>query len=203
MNRMKNSFRFNLRFNPSRSTPPNGGFTLLEVTIVIFTLAILTSIVLANYRGGERGFSLLRSAHKLAQDLRTTQEMAMAGEMFYGDFPKGGYGIYFIANSNSYIRFADCNSNGTYDGEISLVCPDCSGASCIDNVFSEKVEELFLEEKIKVSNLSPSSPLNITFFPPDPTITINPPSNFATTTLTLNGRYKYIKINTVGLIDVD
>ncbi|XOB40313.1 MAG: Tfp pilus assembly protein FimT/FimU [Candidatus Nealsonbacteria bacterium] len=180
------------------------GFTLPEIIMVVSIILILTSIVIANQREGEKQFSLQRSAHKLAQDLRATQEKAMGGVRFHGAFPQQGYGVYFVENSNSYVLFADCDGDNEYDGEF-LACPDCSGASCIENVYSEKVEEFFLESGVMISQLSPFSPLNITFFPPDPTITIKPESldYQATTTLTFGGKTRTVTINTLGLIDID
>lgn len=179
------------------------GFTLLEITVVIAITAVLATIFVANYRGSEKQFALQRSAHKLSQDLRSTQEMALAGERLYGAFPEGGYGIYFTENSNSYILFADCDGQNDYDS--TPTCPDCTGASCIEGIFPEEIKELSLEEGIEVSGLSPLSPLLIIFFPPDPTITISGGSEAA---ITLSPeanptQTKIIKVNTAGLIDID
>jgi len=166
------------------------GFTLVELTVVIAIIILLSGLVLTNYRVGEREYALLRSAQKLAQDLRRAQKMAMASETLPakcgGEFSAGGYGIYFVTASNSYILFADCDDNGEYD------------------LGPEKIEEIFLESKIKISTLS-SDPfsLNITFFPPDPTIIIKPSANPATITLKNDGKTKTVKINTAGLIEID
>lgn len=180
----------------------NKGFTLIELVTITTITILLTSMFLANYRGGQKSLALTRSTHKLSQDIRTAKEMAMVGKYFYGSFPARGYGIYLVQNSNSYILFADCNSNGIYDAGL-LDCPDCSGGSCINNVISEKVQDLALEVGIRISNISPPSPLNITFFPPDPTVTITPAANSAVITLTLDGRTKRVTINSVGLIEIN
>jgi prepilin-type N-terminal cleavage/methylation domain-containing protein len=181
------------------------GFTLLELTVVIAIIVLFSGIMLSNYRGGEREYALLRSAYKLAQDLRTVEKMAMASEMLpstfdgVGGFPKGGYGIYFQVNSNSYILFADCNGDGKYEEGGSAA--SCSAASGV-NSYPEKIKEFSLESKIKISNLS-FNPLNITFFPPDPTIKITPSANPATITLKNDGKTKTVRINTAGLIEID
>ncbi len=180
------------------------GFTILELTIVFSVITILTSIFLANYRGGEKEFSLLRSANKVAQDLRTAQEMAMAGERFSDAFPKGGYGINFTNNSTFYILFADCDDDKEYDGSGGAL--SCA-AAIPSNPYPEKIKDLPLESKIKISNLSfdttPTPSLNITFFPPDPTITMSPSANSAKITLSYGGTsQRAIVINKVGLIEV-
>ena len=183
------------------------GFTLLELTVVIAIVILLSGIVLTNYQVGEREYALLRSAYKLAQDLRTAEKMAMASETlpasFGGGFPKGGYGIFFQNNLYSYILFADCDGDKEYDASGSaLNCLEASPGT----PYPEKIKELSLEEMgIKISSLSPSSPLSITFFPPDPTIKIRPEpaDNLAIITLTYDGKTKTVKINTVGLIEID
>lgn len=182
------------------------GFTLLEITVVVAIISLLATIFLANYRGGERQFALKRSAHKLAQDLRTVQEMALSGQRtppaLFGEeiFPRGGYGIYFSPDSNSYILFADCNDNKEYD-------PSGPATSCLEASpaipYPEKIKDLFLEEGVKISELSTGPSLSITFFPPDPTITISPPANFATITLSFDNLSRQVYINTAGLIDPD
>jgi len=163
------------------------GFTLTETILIVALIIILSSFTLASHRQGERLFSLQRAAHKLAQDLSYARDMAMRGQKTPascgGIFPSGGYGLSFIINSNSYVLFADCNNNGQYD-------------------FPEKIEEIFLESRIIISDL-PDSPLSITFFPPDPSITITPDSSSAKVTLFLDGSTKEIFFTTAGLIDID
>ncbi len=187
----------------------NAGFTLIEILTVVTMILIFTSIIVLDQREGSKQFSIQRSAHQLAQDLRKAENMAMTGQdspKSFGEiFPRGGYGVYFEASSNSYILFCDCNDNGVYDvGAAALSC----ASSTEGNPWPEKIEEVFLEPGVVLSNISPFSPLNITFFPPDPIITITPSFGSATTsqaiaTLTLESRTRTIFINTVGLIDID
>jgi prepilin-type N-terminal cleavage/methylation domain-containing protein len=187
----------------------NEGFTLLELTVVVAIVIFFSGIILTNFRVGEKEYSLLRSAQKVAQDLRTVEKMAMASETlpasFGGGFPKGGYGIFFQNNLGSYILFADCDGENDYDETgTAISCADASPGP--GNSYPEKIKELSLEETgIKISSLSPSSPLLITFFPPDPVIKIKPEpfDNLAIITLTYDGKTKTVKINTVGLIEID
>jgi len=184
----------------------NKGFTLLEITVVVSIITLLSVIFLANYRQGEKNFALQRSAHQLAQDLRRVQNIAMASREFEGTFPKGGYGVSFDIGTNPYILFADCDGNGKYSGDIGSAL-SCAEATEANPYPYEKIEEAVLEEGILVSELSPISAenkLNITFFPPNPDITITPSANLATITLTFGGgSEKKININTAGLIKIE
>ncbi len=184
------------------------GFTLLEIVVVTSIIILLTVVVFVDYRGTEKDFALTRSAHKLSQDLRQVEEMAMSSQktpLEFGEqvFPKGGYGIHFVENSDSYILFADCNDNNNYDrtgGAIS--CEEATNLT----PYPETIKEFFLEEGIKIKEVVPfPSPLNITFTPPDPTITISGGTQ-AVITLCLKDNQeitKTITVNTVGLIDTE
>jgi prepilin-type N-terminal cleavage/methylation domain-containing protein len=189
------------------------GFTLLELTVVILIIGLLTTIVLANYRGGEKQSALLRSTHRLAQDLRQAEEMAMSSQktpsgceqVEAGVFPKGGYGIHFEKDSDSYILFADCDGEGNYDNLV-------TAHSCLEaepgpgNSLKEIIKTLKPEEGIKICNLSPISPLDITFTPPDPIVNISGGAAEAKITLCLKDNesiFRIITVNKAGLIDTD
>jgi len=160
-------------------------FTLVELLVAVGIIILLTALVLPDYRAGERQFALQRSASKLAQDLRRAEEMAMSAKEppTAPDTFKGAYGINFQTNSSNYILFADLDNDQIYDS-------------------GEEIETLPLEKKVKISNLSPASPLTISFTPPDPTVNINPSDSLVTITLTNNGQTKIIKVNKAGLIYV-
>jgi len=186
----------------------NKAFTLAEVLIVIAIVLFLFPMVITNYNAGEKQFSLYRSAHGLAQELRNTQEMAMTGKttpgQFDQNFPTGGYGLYFENNKNSYILFADCDGDNEYD-ELGIAASCAEASSVFGESYPEKLREFYLETGVIISNIIPSTPLTILFFPPTPIITINPQpfDNQAIITLKLFDKTKTITINTVGLIDVD
>ena len=195
-------------------------FTLLEITVVIAIIGLLAVIVLANYRGGEKQSALLRSAHRLAQDLRQAEEMAISSrktpegceQIEEGVFPKGGYGIRFEKDSDSYILFADCDSEGDYDDSGSaFYCEEGENGAepGLGNSLNEIIEEITLEEGIKIKKLQVDSFqvdfLPITFTPPDPTVTIDEgDGNEATITLCLKDNEnitRTITVNKAGLID--
>ncbi len=178
------------------------GFTLLELLVVTGIILGLGALMLVNYRAGEQRFALQRSGHKLAQDLRQVQEMAMsAREIETVGYPDGGFGIYFdLSNPGQYILFADCNANGKYSTGHSVCAPG----------IPEIIEEIFLESKVEITDISPSSlpapgHLVIIFNAPDPDVSINKGAAAqAQITLSLKtGETKIIKVNKAGLISIE
>lgn len=181
-------------------------FTLIELLVITSIIIFLLAIILVNYRQSGEQFALLRSSQKLAQDIRRAGEMAMSAKEIEGPtgekiIPDGGYGLFFqtIPNPPYYeiILFADCNDSQQYD----------LGNTCgtLPNKFSEKIENLNLEEGVLINSLSPPSPLTITFKPPNPTISISG-GDMATITLSLESdstKTKIIKVNTAGLVDIE
>lgn len=148
------------------------GFTLVELIVVTGIILLFSVIILPNFNAGEKNMALERSAVKLVQNLSRAREMAMSG---------GAYGIKLETNSPDYILFADLNNNQILDS-------------------GEAVETFSMENGIKISALSPVSPLIVTFTPPDPTTNIN---STTTITLTNNSQIKNIKINKTGLINAE
>ena len=162
----------------------NKGFTLIEIMIAVSIIILISAIVLLNYGNSGQQLALQRSANKLAQDLRTAEEMAISAAQTGGQVPQGGYGIYFsTTNSTQYILFADSNGNGSYDAGEAVGNP------------------ITMEKKIKIT--SPST-LTITYSPPDPTVLINnnPANTSATITISNDNNSKSIIVNKTGLIYV-
>jgi prepilin-type N-terminal cleavage/methylation domain-containing protein len=170
------------------------GFTLVETIVVIFIIVLLLGVALANYRAGERQYSLLRSAHKLAQDLREAEKMAMAAEISLVSqcqptSPNYGYGLRFKKNTDSYFFFVDCDGDKTYtEGK------------------DQKVLSISLEPKILISALSPGGDqVDVIFSPPDPTVTINPSAEQAEVTLQniIDNQTKKVIIYSSGAIEIE
>jgi prepilin-type N-terminal cleavage/methylation domain-containing protein len=164
-------------------------FTLIELLVVTAIILFLTSLILPNYRAGDKGLALQRSASKLSQDLRRVQEMAMSAEEVSGSVPYG-FGIYFnISSPSSYILFADeDNSHNRNAGDTDL-------------------ETIDLESNIIISNLSPADSFSVLFSPPDPAVWINDSSSGAVGRITLSiiddSNNKIIFANNAGLIYVE
>lgn len=163
------------------------GFTLVELIMVTGIILLLSALIFPNFNSGEKNLALDRSAAKLAQDLSRVREMAMSAKEFTGAPAtfKGAYGIKFETNSFNYVLFADLDNDQIFDS-------------------GEAIETLALEKRVKISVLSPASPLTITFTPPNPTTNINPPAtSSAAVTLTNDSRTKNIKVNKAGLINIE
>ena len=56
------------------------GFTLIELMTVIAVMLIMSGILFVNHREGAKQLALDRSIHKLAQDIRLIQDMAMSSK---------------------------------------------------------------------------------------------------------------------------
>ena len=188
-----NFFKFQISFRKELSlflTQSNSkaGFTLIEIAVAMVVIIILSVMVLANYERGEYQLTLQRTVHKLAQDLRKVEEMAMSAKEFEESIPLGGYGIYFDSSSasTSYILFVDSDGNNEYDAP------------------TEKIEEIELEEGVRIFSLSPADPLTINFRPPDPIVMINKATDISAT-IFLAGKTQLGKVyvNSIGLIEIE
>ena len=168
-------------------------FTLLELLIVIGIISIMSAIVFAGAGNRRQKFALQRSVYKIGQNIRRASEMGMSARDFRGSVPEGGYGIHFDTATSSYILFADLGPN-----------PDHIYTSS-----DEEVEKIKLEKGVEITSLSPDAPLDITFKPPNPIITIT--SGGATTTeasVTISlktnpSNTRAVHVNKAGLIDID
>ncbi len=165
----------------------NEGFSIIEILAVMAIIVTISGIAIVNWRSGEKQYALQRAASKLSQDIRRAEELAMSTKQFQGQVPEGGYGVFFkVSEKDHYILFADLNNNNHYD-------PGLDGL----------VEDIPLEKEIQISQLSPSSPLHITFTPPEPTVTITQDASEAQITLSIKTdptKIKIIKLNKAGLV---
>jgi prepilin-type N-terminal cleavage/methylation domain-containing protein len=183
-----------------KSISKKKAFTLLEMIITLFIIGLMTTVVVINQRGADRGFALERSAYRLAQDIRQIQERSMSviepeGVEIGEDFI-GSYGVTINSDGDSFF-FVDLDDTKM----CSSTTADC---------FYKMVE---LEDKIEIDEviLNESDTLvYIAFTPPDPAVSINDSvDEYTEVDIILQveddasfGKKK-ISINKVGLITVD
>ncbi len=173
------------------------GITLIEMLVVISVVMILSAVIFANYRTGEKQFAFQRTASKLAQDFRVVQGMAgqeweecKIGENYHEDY-KFGYGLFFDEiNPKEYIIFADCRGNREYDPDIDKI-----------------VQRIELERGVAIESFSPkiSNRMNVVSVPPKPSIYINTEkTGQAEVTLKIEGtdQSKKIIVNTIGRVEI-
>lgn len=148
---------------PSRSGLLTGqfAFSILEGLAVLAIVAIVATLVLANLRLGQRKTLLGNEALRLSQLFSRARTNALGSVIFQGAVPTGGYGVRFnLSQSNSVaVLFADTNGNKRFGGDFGACSDEC-------------VERVALGSGVVAASLSPDSPLDVTFMPPDGAATI-------------------------------
>lgn len=194
---------------PSHLRSTKRAFSVIEMIVTMTIILILTTIVLVGYRKGGQQLALNRAAHKLTQDIRRAQELAMSSTPFEdgaSSLVPFGYGIFFtISEEKSYSLFADVNGNKYFDT-------------------GEQVgEPIAFEEGIEISDLQKAAgegggnltEVAIVFHPPDPEIfffwkpgmsIVNIPGNKVSVIIksaddSLGTRR--ISVNKAGLVDLE
>lgn len=167
---------------------------MVEILVTLSIISIMAVIVLPQYRTGQKLYTLQRLSHKVAQDVRRTQEMTMSAREEPGHPIK--YGIEFGAGEGYYVIFIDDTGNGKLDGgDTFLETITLEQGSIINKVFG--TEEGKAEKEI--------SRITIIFLPPDPIINIRTsdasvaPDN-GRVELILGDKTRNIFFNKAGLI---
>ena len=113
----------------------DSGFTIVDLLISIAILGLLSTIVLVNFRGGERSDSVRQSANMALSFLRRAQTMTLSGATLISDgtFPEGGYGVRFdSSDTNTLVLFADKNKDHLYSAGEETESIDLSKQSVFD-----------------------------------------------------------------------
>src|SRR3989344_2062495 len=98
----------------SFSKKKSGGVTLVEVLVSIGIFTVLTGVVLSNYRGYNTNALFANASEDIVLALRQAQVYGVGVKKDVGGSFTTPYGVWFLANTNSLIIFADNNSNGLY-----------------------------------------------------------------------------------------
>ncbi len=174
----------------------SSGFTILELTITIAIVALLSAAVVGYQRGAGNNRELLLDTQKVLQDLRRVQNFALSVKTAQcgAQTITVNYGIYFTRGSvqRDYQLFKDCNNNRLW-------------------VSSETDETVTLASSA-ITDIAPrrSGALHVVFMPPAPDVAINGNSSAAgrTGTITLchlrdSSLCKIIIVNEKGAISVN
>lgn len=84
--------------------------------LVVAITAIMAGVLVPQYTKEQRKKSLTYGRTQIVNDLRYTQDITLSGMSFPGTTTtsKGGYGLYFRQNANSYYIYGDLDKSGDY-----------------------------------------------------------------------------------------
>ncbi|MDD3711472.1 MAG: prepilin-type N-terminal cleavage/methylation domain-containing protein [Patescibacteria group bacterium] len=89
-------------------------FTLIELSVSLFIIVILVSLVVINYNAGFSGANLINAQNSLFQNIKLAQSYSLSYRSYDDVLPKY-WGIYISTSSPDFILFADLNENAVYD----------------------------------------------------------------------------------------
>lgn len=156
----------------------SGGFTLLEMIVVIGIMVLVATLILVNPSRINENLAIQRAAEEIASSGRQAQAYGLGVKEFRtgsGIFP--GYGLYFDKSvPNSYIFFADRYNNLQYDSSPAVPS-------------DEKVSEVFIQGNAYIVDLCanqkqmPAGPcglnnLNVVYLRPQPQVSLKTNDSF-------------------------
>ncbi len=180
------------------------GLTILELVMVMAIVALVASVIAPIYAQKGQQLSLDRSSYLLAQSFRTAIEKALSSaELQAGSrkiIPRGGYGLYIesIGTNSLIFLFADCDANKSYT----------PGNTICNNTAPEKIgDNILLEKGVVIQSITPGTPLNIVFLPPDPLVFIQgnerSRAEISLYHSSTPGRIKKVIVESTGLVDLE
>lgn len=174
----------------------SSGFTILELTITIAIVALLSAAVVGYQRSAGNNRELILDTQKVMQDLRRVQNYALSVKT-----AKCGartiaisYGVSFTADANDravYDIFNDCNDNKRWAS-------------------NETAETISLASSAITAVVPSSGGLDVVFIPPFPDVGINGDTSTAGRTGTITichlrdaSLCKNVQVNERGAISVN
>lgn len=158
----------------------NNGFTIAELVVAAGIIAMISVLVIANFRGSGQKAALDNEAERLSAILRQANINSLIGLTANGSRPAGGYGLHMVtcqANC-SYWLFADTNADYLYNATE----PEAAFAQRFgmldDDVFIHQIALLPEEE-------DQSDSLDIIFLPPQGLVYINGSNTASAAEITL------------------
>ncbi len=140
------------------------GFSMIDLIVSASIVAILSAMVIANYRGSNQKIILDSEAERLSSIIRQANINALIGQTVNGVRPPGGFGVHIekCAHSSpavcSYSLFAD------QDQDYKLSAADDILQTI--NTFDKNVEF----NNISAGSNSDIAQLDVTFVPPQGTM---------------------------------
>ena len=164
------------------------GFSIMELIVVIFIIGLMSTVMFANYRQGERDTTLEYAAQGIAQDIRHAQNLSLAGTKL-SDEDTWGYGIRF-ENNKAYFIYGDVGVTPNINYQY--------------NSGDKKVSDsITLPTNVEISDFNIT---DIFFKPPDPITYINGSSDKSTVEIkicfTTTNKCKRITTTTAGRVEV-
>lgn len=172
--------------NSTHNLQTRGGFTLVEMLVVVSITAMLSSMLILYSRTGERQILLFREQSKVINMIAKSKSLAL--QTYIDGSAACGYGVHFSLPS-TIILFKD-------------QAADCAASDNIYSGPSEDFSHLILGAGIV---FSASDVVDMLFIPPDPTVKLNP--NQVSGVITMQtidgGTQARIKVNNSGQISVN
>ena len=165
--------------NNLKRTSSSRGITLIEILVVVFIIALFSSILVTDFPKIKRQFALTRAVYKMSQDLRRTQDMGFSGQQIEGLDVKG-YGVYINLNdanlrNKKYIIYADRGNtpDQKYSEESFVDCRQQTNpqADCV----IEEIDLSQTEPEVIINTIENTADgrwVDINFAPPNPATTI-------------------------------
>lgn len=193
-----------------RQSSGKSGLTLIEMIVSISIIVLLTTLFLANYRSGQRSSELSLAAQKLASDIRLAQNYSLGAKEFNGSVPQGGWCIYINNSSNYktlYVLGADYLAGGNKQCNV-WASPSSELFKQVDLPSGITIDQIVAHKNSDSTNYYINGTIDIVFIPPDPTTSIRDrvPYDYVDVSITLkdqNNNTKKVKVNFLGMIDVD
>ena len=204
------------------------GITIVEIVVVIFIISTLSLMLISNFPKILRQLALSRVTYKLAQDMRSVEDMGLSGISVKDvngkiiNAPSFGIYVNTALSTTKYIIYADVSNalgvvNHQYDGTFSTTLwPLCStvnqtlmSGSFLTTDCPIQIVDISQENPgLSINSLSgvTGTAVSVNFNPPDPTATITPaPTSGNQVGIVLkntDGQTRTVWVNTSGLVDI-
>jgi len=201
------------------------GITLVELVVVVFIIALFSLIVISDFPKIQKQFALSRVTYKLAQDLRSTQDLGLSGVPIADQNGKmitvKGYGIYvdYESQPTKYVVYADVDGDQMYS--LAPLYPFCDqvrqdangtlATDCVIQIIdiSKENSNLYIKKVADTNGNGIVPGTSINFRPPNPNINMEDDAHYshAETNIILglrsdNSAVRTVSVNSFGLIEV-